>query len=88
MASGPGSMASQLIGVLLTELAAPLADGFVGHHNPARKEQFFDVPIAQAEAEVQPDAVADDLGREAVMLVAVGRWCVHVTSIAHWPRAK
>jgi hypothetical protein len=27
--------------------------------------------------------MADDLGREAMMLVAMGRWRVHVTSVAH-----
>jgi len=31
--------------------------------------EFFDVAVAEAEAEVQPDAVADDLGREAMTLV-------------------
>jgi hypothetical protein len=27
--------------------------------------------------------VADDFSREAMILVAVGGWCVHVMSIAH-----
>jgi hypothetical protein len=27
--------------------------------------------------------MADDLGREATVLVAIGRWCVHATSMAH-----
>jgi hypothetical protein len=65
--------APELIGILLPKLAAPLADGFVGHHDSAGKEQLFDIAItqAQAEAEVQSDTMADDLGREAVVLVAV-----------------
>jgi hypothetical protein len=27
--------------------------------------------------------VADDLDRKAVVLIAVGHWCVHVPSMAH-----
>jgi len=34
-------------------------------------------------AEVQPDAVANDLGRKAVVLVSISRWCTHVASIAY-----
>jgi hypothetical protein len=58
-----------LIRLRLAELAAPLADGFVGHDHPAGKQPLFDVPIAEAEAVVPPDAVAHDLSGEAVMFV-------------------
>jgi hypothetical protein len=37
----------------------------------------------EAEPEVEPDAVADDLAREAVVLIAVDGWCVHATSMSH-----
>jgi hypothetical protein len=63
----------------LAELAAPLADGFVGDDDPTGEQQLFDVPIAEAEAVIEPDAVADDLGRETMMFIRVG-WCGSVHS--------
>jgi len=74
LVAGPGLPTSELIGIRLAELPAPLADGFVGDEDPAGKQQLFDVPIAEAEAEIEPDAVADDLGRETMVFVGVG-WC-------------
>src|SRR5918996_2008386 len=53
-------------------LVGPRRSGFV----PGQQE-LFHISVAGAEAEIQPDAVADDLGREAVMLVASGGWCIH-----------
>jgi hypothetical protein len=35
-------------------------------------EQLFDVTVAQVKPEVQPDSVADDLGREAMASVQGG----------------
>jgi hypothetical protein len=63
----------ELIRVLWPELAAPLADGFLAHHDPTCKEQRFDVARTQAEVEGQPAPMADGLGGEAVFLVAVDR---------------
>jgi hypothetical protein len=74
---------AQLIGVLLTKLAAPLVDRFIRGDNPMSEQELFHVTAAQAEAKIQPTTAADDLGREAVMLVSIRRWCLHVTSIAH-----
>jgi hypothetical protein len=68
-----GTPAPELIGILLPKLAAPLTDGLIGHRDPTRKEQLFDITITQAEVEVQPDRMADNLGREAVVLIAVDR---------------
>ena len=60
----------QLIGVILSELAAPLADGFVGHGDPAFHEDLLDVAVAQGEAVVEPDPMTDDVAGEAGVLVA------------------
>src|SRR5688572_29621922 len=84
----PGTSTAQLIGVLLTELAAPLPDGFIRDDDPTSEQEFFHIPVAQAESEIQPHPMADDLGREAMILVAVEGWCVHVTSMAHPARAR
>ena len=59
----------------LAELAAPLPDGFVGHEDATGAQELFDVAGAQAEAVVQPHAMADDLSGKTVMFVARrGRW--------------
>jgi hypothetical protein len=39
----------EFIRIGLTELAAPLPDGFIGHDHPAGEQEFFDIPIAEAE---------------------------------------
>ncbi len=62
-------MATQLVGVGLPELAAPLPHRLVADHNSPLVQEFFDIPKAQREAMVQPDGVADDFSREAEALV-------------------
>src|SRR5262245_47200195 len=62
----------QLIGVVLPKLQTPLADGFMGDVDPAFEQQFLHIAIAQGEAVVEPDPMADDLAGKAVVLVACG----------------
>jgi hypothetical protein len=81
--AGSGTLAPELIGIGLPELQAPLLDGFIGHANPPGEQEFFHIPVAQAEAEIEPDAVANDLGREAMECVWIG-WC---GSIHNSPKA-
>jgi hypothetical protein len=69
-----GTPASELIGIRLTELSAPFADGLIRDEDPTCEQELFHIPVAEAEAEVQPDTVADDLSRETVVCVRVG-WC-------------
>jgi hypothetical protein len=79
-----GTPAPELIGIRLPTRAAPLADGFVGGHDPACQEQRFDIAITQAEAAGQPDPMADHLGRGAGVLVVVGRHDrVHAASMPY-----
>ena len=66
-----GTPAPEFIRIRLPELAAPLADGLVGHENPTGEQQLFHIAVAQTEAEVEPDAMADDLSWKAVILVAL-----------------
>ncbi len=65
-----GALATQRVGVGLAELAAPLAQRLIGDDHPALGEQLLDIPVAEREAEVQPDGVRDDLGREPMAFVA------------------
>ena len=80
----PGTAATELIGVLLPELATPFADGLIGYNHPAFQQQLFDIPEAQAEAKVQPYRVTNDLHRKAVILICCGDgWCVHAVTLTH-----
>ena len=62
----PWTAAAQLIGIVLSELAAPLADRFVGHVDAALEQEFLHVAVAQSEPVVEPDPVADNLAGKAV----------------------
>jgi hypothetical protein len=50
-----------MIGVLLTQLVAPLPDRSIGHDDAAGEQQLFHITVAKTEAEVQPNAMGDDL---------------------------
>jgi hypothetical protein len=63
--------AAQLVGIGLSELPAPRAHRFIGEDHAALGHELFDVPIAQAEAEIQPHTVADDFGREPMALILI-----------------
>jgi hypothetical protein len=54
----------------------------------ACKQQLLNISAAEAETEIERNRVADDLGRKAVMLVAMSGWCVLVMSIAHQAGAR
>jgi hypothetical protein len=57
----------------LSEFPAPLPDGLIGLKDSPDEEQLFHVlPIAEAEAVVQPHAMADDLGGKTMVFVALG----------------
>jgi len=74
---------AQRVGIRLAEFLAPLPDRLVGDDHAPLSQQFFDVAVAEGEAEVQPDRVADDCGREAMALVAGrGRTFIRDLSIA------
>jgi hypothetical protein len=61
---------AEFIRIGLAEVAAPLPNRFVRHQDPAGEQEFFPIAVAEAEAEIQPHAMADDLCREAVILIA------------------
>jgi len=65
----PRTAATELIRVLLPELATPLAEGFLRLHDSTFVEQLFPIPEAQPKSEVQPSRVAKNLHRQAGFLV-------------------
>ena len=70
--STPGLAPTQHVRVGLAEFQRPLPDRLVRNENPAAGHQLFDVAKAQAETEIQPHHMADDLGRIAKTAVQVG----------------
>jgi hypothetical protein len=84
LVSWPGMPTPYLIGVCLPKLSTPIPHSLVSQDDATCGHQLIEVPVAQADAKIQPDAVADDLRREPMALVQVGRgWCVHGASMSH-----
>jgi hypothetical protein len=61
---------SQRPSVLRSELPTPEADGFVRNDDATFGQQILNIAETQCESVVQPDGVADDLGRKSVTFVA------------------
>jgi hypothetical protein len=57
-----------------------LSGGLVGPEDTPPGERVFDISTTQAESVVEPDRVADDLGREPVSVVA-RRFGIHRRSL-------
>jgi hypothetical protein len=53
-----------------TEMIDPAPNGLVRDHNPALRQQVFNIAKAEREPKIQPDRLAYDLRREAVAGVA------------------
>ena len=49
-----------------TELHAPLADRLMADHDATLGQQILNVAKAEVEAEVEPNGMGDDVGREAI----------------------
>jgi hypothetical protein len=64
--------APEPIGIVLPELQTPLADGFIGDADAAFEQHLLHIAVAQGEAIVEPDAVANNLAWKAMMFVALG----------------
>jgi len=69
LSPGRGRQPTQRVRVGLAEFLAPLAHRLVGDDHPALGKQFLHVAIAEREAEIQPDRMADDRGWEAMTSV-------------------
>src|SRR5437764_6631964 len=82
--SGPGPPPSEPSGELRTKFPAPVPDALVGHDHAALGQDQLDVPQTEAEYMIQPDRVADDLGREAMPRIGGGLWR-HPVSLARFP---
>ena len=61
-------LALQSLRVEGTELDAPEPDGFIADCDTPLGKEIFDITMAEIEAIVEPDSVADDIGWEPVTL--------------------
>src|SRR5947209_5298431 len=82
--SGPGPPPSEPSRELRTKFPAPVPDALVGHDHAALGQDQLDIPQTEAEYMIQPDRVADDLGREAMPRIGGGLWR-HPVSLARFP---
>jgi hypothetical protein len=71
LSPGQGKPATDSVRDRLAELARPLPHGLVAHGDAAGGQHLLHHAQAEREPKVEPDGVADDLGREAV--AGVGR---------------
>ena len=59
-------LALQLPSVVGAECPAPLPNGFVRHDDASFGQQILNIPEAHAVSVVEPDGMADDVGRKAM----------------------
>jgi hypothetical protein len=70
------------MGISLSKFPAPITHRLVGQEGAAFGHQLFDLPVTEAETKVQPGTIADDLCREPVAFIQVGRrWWIHAASM-------
>ena len=74
--SHPTAAAPQPPRVDRTEPLAPLPNRLLGDRHASLREEIFDIAEAEAEPMVEPDRVADDVGRESISVIA-GRLAPH-----------
>jgi hypothetical protein len=67
--AGPRASPAQLLGDHRPKLQHPTSHRLIRQVEPALGEQLLDVAVAQGEAEIEPNRVLDDLGREAVAAI-------------------
>jgi hypothetical protein len=72
LVAGSGTPPPELVSILLAKFPAPLTDGRIGDDHSPFEEELFDIARAEAEAKVEPDAVADDFRGKAVVFVWIG----------------
>src|SRR5262245_49031338 len=84
-----GMSPAGIIGIVLPEFPTTILHRFIGQGDATFGHQFFNIPVAQAKADIQPDAAADDLRWKPMTLTQVGEgWSVHTASMTHESRAE
>jgi hypothetical protein len=68
----PARPLPQLMRVCLPTLPAPIEHRLIGQNDASFDHHLFDITIAQAISQVEPDTIADDLCWEPMALIQVG----------------
>ena len=58
-------------GVNRSKLDAPESDSFVADGDATLSKKVFNISMAQVESVIQPNCIADDIGRESLTLVGI-----------------
>src|SRR5215208_2944089 len=62
LSAWPRPKPTEVAGESWPELQNPAPNGLVGHVEPALRQEFLHIAVAQREPEIEPDRVSDDLG--------------------------
>jgi hypothetical protein len=81
LVTGPRTTAAQAVGKAFAKFLAPTSNGLIGDDNVPLSQQQLNISKAESEQMVQPNGMADDLGRETVAVVRVWRG-FHAGSLA------
>ena len=76
------STVTQLIDIGLPQLPAPIPHRFISEDDATFGHRLFDIAVAQAEAEGEPDTVVDHLCQKPMVLIQVG-WWIHEASMVY-----
>jgi hypothetical protein len=82
-----GPSAPQLVGILLSKLATPLPDGFVGDGDTPFEQEFLHVTGIQAKATGELYGMTNDFGRKAMILGEIGGG-LHARRTSHQAEAS
>ena len=64
-----GATAANLIGICLSKLFAPLADGFIRYLDTPIEHHFLDISVAQRKRVIEPNTVTNNLNRKTMVFV-------------------
>src|SRR5436305_10524537 len=78
--TGSSTPSSEAIGILFAELIAPTPDRLVADQHSTGRHQLLHVAKADAETEVEPNALRDDLSRESMATVQAVRHSSRIAS--------
>jgi hypothetical protein len=67
-----GPTTSESVGIVLSELLTPSANGFMRDDHAAFEQKLLNVAVAQIKPIIEPDPMANDFAGEAVIFVPFG----------------
>ena len=82
----PRSIGAQVASELQLELQDPAPKRLVRNIQAAFCEEFLSVAVDEREAQIEPDGVADDVGREPVAALEDRRH-IQPDRLSRWPSA-